>query len=243
MRIYLIIIFLFSLNIIQSQNSTIKGTIYTENEVLPFATIKIKENKKGTTSDIDGNYMIENLRSGKYTIIASYVGHISQKKEIHLNKDQIITVNFSLGSSATLDEVVITGTMKPTYVSASPIKIDVITSKEINTYLPAVASSIIESVQLINGVQEVIACGICYTNSISINGLGGSYSAILMDGTPICGSLASVYGLNGIPNMIIERVEVIKGPNSTLYGSEAVAGVINIITKNLKNNLFYLLIL
>ncbi len=209
----------------------IKGTIYSENETLPFATIQIKENNKGTTSDINGNYKLKNLKPGKYTIIASFVGHISQKKEVYLNKDQVITVKFSLGSSSTLDEVVITGTMKPTYVSASPIKIEVITSKEINTYLPAAASSIIESVQLINGVQEVIACGICYTNSISINGLKGSYSAILMDGTPIYGSLASVYGLNGIPNMIIDRVEVIKGPNSTLYGSEAVAGVINIITK------------
>ena len=225
------IMLLFTLNIIYSQNSTIKGTIYSENETLPFSTIQLKENKKGTTSDIEGNYNLENLKPGKYTIVASHVGHISQKKEVYLKEGQVITVNFSLGSSATLDEVVITGTMKPTYVSASPIKIDVITSKEIDTYLPAPASSIIESVQLINGVQEVIACGICYTNSISINGLGGSYSAILMDGTPIYGSLASVYGLNGIPNMIIEKVEVIKGPNSTLYGSEAVAGVINIITK------------
>jgi len=231
MKKLLLIFLLFSLNSLFSQNTTIKGTIYSENEILPFATIQIKESKKGTTSDIDGNYRIENLNPGNYTILASYVGHISQKKEIIVLEGQVLTINFSLGSSSTLDEVVITGTMKPTYVSASPIKIDVITSKELDTYLPSASSSIIESVQLINGVQEVVACGICYTNSISINGLGGSYSAILMDGTPIYGSLASVYGLNGIPNMIIERVEVIKGPNSTLYGSEAVAGVINIITK------------
>lgn len=231
MRKLLFLFILFTLNILYSQDGLIKGTIYSENEILPFATIQIKENKKGTTSDIDGNYKIENLKPGNYTIIASFVGHISQKKTVSISLGQELTVNFSLGSSLSLDEVVVTGTMKPTYVSASPIKIDVITSKELNTYLPAASSSIIESVQLINGVQEVVACGICYTNNISINGLGGSYTAILMDGTPIYGSLASVYGLNGIPNLIIERVEVIKGPNSTLYGSEAVAGVINIITK------------
>lgn len=131
-----------------------------------------------------------------------------------------------------MDEIVVTGTMKPTYVSDSPIKVDVITAKQLETFLPAAASSIVDNVKLVNGVQEVVACGVCFTNSISINGLPGPYTAVLMDGMPIYGNLAAVYGLNGIPNMIIDRFEVIKGPSSTLYGSEAVAGVINIITKN-----------
>ncbi|MEM8909527.1 MAG: TonB-dependent receptor, partial [Bacteroidota bacterium] len=131
-----------------------------------------------------------------------------------------------------LEEIVVTGTMKPTYVSDSPIKVEVVTAKQLETFLPAAASSIVENMQLVNGVQEVVACGVCYTNSISINGLSGAYTAVLMDGMPIYGSLASVYGLNGIPNMIVDRFEVIKGPSSTLYGSEAVAGVINIITKD-----------
>ena len=92
-----------------------------------------------------------------------------------------------------------------------------------------------EGVKLINGVQEVVACGVCFTNSISINGLPGPYTAVLIDGSPMFGNLASVYGLNGIPNQVIDRFEVIKGPNSTLYGSEAMAGVINIITKDPTN--------
>jgi outer membrane receptor for ferrienterochelin and colicins len=88
-----------------------------------------------------------------------------------------------------------------------------------------------EAIQMVNGVQEVTACGVCFTNSISINGLPGPYTAVLIDGAPMFGNLASVYGLNGIPTTIIDRFEVVKGPSSTLYGSEAVAGVINIITK------------
>lgn len=131
-----------------------------------------------------------------------------------------------------MDEVVVTGTMRPTFVSQSPVKIDVITSTYLNRFIPAASSSIVEGVTLVNGVQEVVACGVCFTNSISINGLPCPYTAVLMDGTPIYGNLASVYGLNGIPSMIIDRFEVIKGPSSTLYGSEAVAGVINIITKD-----------
>ncbi len=184
------------------------------------------------TSGLDGSYLPEDLEPGKHVVVVSHVGHISEKREVLVKAGETTTVNFLMSSSALLDEIVVTGTMKPTFVSSSPVKIDVVTSEQFDLYLPSAASSIIESVQLVNGVQEVIDCGVCYTNSISVNGLPGSYTAILMDGTPIYGSLASVYGLNGIPNMIIDRFEVIKGPNSTLYGSDAVAGVINVITKN-----------
>lgn len=215
-----------------AQNGGVIGHISDEASDVPFATVYLKNTEFGTTSDTGGNYQLENIQPGNYTLIVSYAGYISEKKQIQIKPEETLKVNFRLISSSTLDEVVVTGTMKETYVSASPIKIDVVTSKQFDTYLPSASSSVIESAQLVNGVQEVVACGVCYTNNISVNGLPGSYTAILMDGTPIYGSLASVYGLNGIPNMIIDRFEVIKGPSSTLYGSEAVAGVINIITKN-----------
>ncbi|MGI9532081.1 TonB-dependent receptor [Lutimonas sp.] len=214
------------------QNASISGEIMADGAKLPFATIQIKNSAKGCTADENGYFEMKNISPGNYTLIASFVGFISEKKHLEVKAGQNLLVSFNLSSNAALDEIVVTGTMKETYVSASPIKIDVVTSKQLDTYLPSAASSVIESAQLVNGVQEVVACGVCYTNSISVNGLPGSYTAILMDGTPIYGSLASVYGLNGIPNMIIDRFEVIKGPSSTLYGSEAVAGVINIITKN-----------
>ena len=217
---------------INAQNATISGRISGDDSYLPFATIHLKNSDIGSTSDENGHYTINNLAPGSYTFIASFIGFISEKKQVEIKNGENVVLNFKLTANATLDEIVVTGTMKETYVSASPIKIDVVTSKQLDTYLPSAASSVIESAQLVNGVQEVVACGVCYTNNISINGLPGSYTAILMDGTPIYGSLASVYGLNGIPNMIIDRFEVIKGPSSTLYGSEAVAGVINIITKN-----------
>ncbi len=214
------------------QTGSIKGKVISGGETLPFASIQIKNTNIGVTSGMDGGFYLDGLEPGKHVIVVSHVGHISEKKEVLVKAGETITVNFLMSPSALLDEIVVTGTMKPTFVSRSPVKIDVVTSEQFDLYLPSAASSIIESVQLVNGVQEVIDCGVCYTNSISVNGLPGSYTAILMDGTPIYGSLASVYGLNGIPNMIIDRFEVIKGPNSTLYGSDAVAGVINVITKN-----------
>ena len=223
--------FLLSLQAL-AQTGNIKGTIINSEETLPFANVQVKNTDIGVSSGMDGNYYLTGLEPGKHVLIVSHVGHISEKKEVLVKAGETTTANFVMSSSALLDEIVVTGTMKPTYVSKSPVKIDVVTSEQFDLYLPSAASSIIESVQLVNGVQEVIDCGVCYTNNISVNGLPGSYTAILMDGTPIYGSLASVYGLNGIPNLIIDRFEVIKGPNSTLYGTDAVAGVINIITKN-----------
>ncbi len=234
-RCSILMIFALISTFCMAQTGELKGHLSAEDEHLPFANVYLKGTNTGTTSNELGNYHLQNLQPGNYTIIASFVGYLSQKKQIVIKVGETLIVNFNLVSSSALDEIVVTGTMKETYVSASPIKIDVVTSKQLDTYLPSAASSVIESVQLVNGVQEVVACGVCYTNSISVNGLPGSYTAILMDGTPIYGSLASVYGLNGIPNMIIDRFEVIKGPSSTLYGSEAVAGVINIITKNPEN--------
>ncbi|MEL6865969.1 MAG: TonB-dependent receptor [Bacteroidota bacterium] len=217
---------------IWGQSATIQGTIRADEEALGFATIQIKELQIGTSADAHGFYQFKALEAGKYTLIVSYVGFQEQQQSIRVASDSQAQLDFSLDATQMMEEIVVTGTMKPTYVSASPIKVDVVTAKQLNTYLPAAASSIVEGVSLVNGVQEVVACGVCYTNSISINGLEGAYTAILMDGSPIYGNLAAVYGLNGIPNMIIDRFEVIKGPSSTLYGSEAVAGVINIITKD-----------
>ncbi len=148
----------------------------------------------------------------------------------------VSTTNVHLGdvqlkpSSLVLNELVVSGTLRPVHLSNSAVRIEVVNSKQLlKSMAPA---NLMESLGMINGVQEVLSCGVCYTNAISINGLPGNYTAVLIDGSPLYGNLASVYGLNGIPIQILDRYEVIKGPNSTLYGSEAMAGVINIITKD-----------
>jgi outer membrane receptor for ferrienterochelin and colicins len=222
---------ILAISSLQSQ-SVIKGKITDGNTPLAFVNVYIENTNIGSFSNDNGYFELTNIPLGEQTLVFSAVGYKPFKKTIAVavqNKALHIVLD---PSSENLDEVVITGTLKPTFVSASPVKIEVVTAKKLETFLPTASSSIVESVKLINGVQEVVACGVCFTNSISINGLPGAYTAILIDGTPIYGNLASVYGLNGIPNMIIDRIEIIKGPSSTLYGSEAVAGVINIITKN-----------
>lgn len=215
---------------LQAQNG-IKGTVMAYEEVFPGATVQLTGTEYGTITDANGEFKFSNIPIGSYTLEIRSVGFKVIKKSIKIPFNGNIEVSLE-ESTLTMDEVVVTGTMQPTFVSQSPVKVEVVTSKHLNTYIPAASTSVVEGISLVNGVQEVVACGVCYTNSISINGLPGPYTAILMDGSPIYGNLASVYGLNGIPSMIIDRFEVIKGPSSTLYGSEAVAGVINIITKD-----------
>ncbi len=216
-----------------TQAITLQGQVLGDGEGLAYAVIAVNDGETGTTTDEDGYFELTNLPSDSIQLTASYVGFSPKSQVIFVGDQPITSITFHLESTvAHLEQVVITGTMKPTFVSDSPVKIDVITARQLETFLPSAGASIVENVSLVNGVQEVVACGVCFTNSISINGLPGPYTAVLMDGMPIYGNLASVYGLNGIPNMIIDRFEIIKGPSSTLYGSEAVAGVINIITKD-----------
>ena len=209
----------------------LKGQVKSNNEGFPGATVRLLETDFGTITDGKGMFFIEKVPAGSYLFEVRSVGFKVIKKEIQVPSANPMDFNLE-ESTLTMNEVVVTGTMSPTFVSASPVKVEVVTSEHLNTYIPTASTSIVEGISLVNGVQEVVACGVCFTNSISINGLPGPYTAILMDGSPIYGNLASVYGLNGIPSMIIDRFEVIKGPSSTLYGSEAVAGVINIITKD-----------
>jgi outer membrane receptor for ferrienterochelin and colicins len=228
-RVISILLFLPAITLAQS---TIQGHIVSAEGGIPGATVQLLNTSIGTVSQADGSFLLQNIPFGQYTLEVRSIGFKPLTQNIDL-KNASFTLKLELQeTSLTMDEVVVTGTMRPTFVSQSPVKIDVITSSYLNRFIPAAASSIVEGVTLVNGVQEVVACGVCFTNSISINGLPGPYTAVLMDGTPIYGNLASVYGLNGIPSMIIDRFEVIKGPSSTLYGSEAVAGVINIITKD-----------
>ena len=131
-----------------------------------------------------------------------------------------------------LNEVVVSGTLKPVRRLESAVPVEV--------YSPVFfkknpTASIYEALQNVNGVRPQLNCGVCNTGDIHINGLEGPYTSVLIDGMPIVSSLSTVYGLSGIPNSLVERIEIVKGPASSLYGSEAVGGLINIITKNPNN--------
>lgn len=128
-----------------------------------------------------------------------------------------------------IDEIVVTGTLKSVSRLETPVPVEIYTA----TFLKKnPTSNIFEALQNVNGVRPQLNCNICNTGDIHINGLEGPYTMVTIDGMPIVSSLSTVYGLSGIPNSLIDRIEIVKGPASSLYGSEAVGGLINIITKN-----------
>ncbi|WCM41429.1 TonB-dependent receptor [Flavobacterium sp. CBA20B-1] len=128
-----------------------------------------------------------------------------------------------------LDEIVISGSLKPVLRSESLMPVEVYTP---TFFKKNPTPNIFEALQNVNGVKPQVNCSVCNTGDIHINGLEGPYTFVLIDGMPIVSGLSTVYGLSGIPNSLIEKVEIVKGPASSLYGSEAVGGLINIITKN-----------
>jgi outer membrane receptor for ferrienterochelin and colicins len=129
----------------------------------------------------------------------------------------------------TLGTVVVSATMKEVTKDASPIPVEIYTPK---FFQKNATPTIFEALGIVNGVRPQLNCNVCSTGDIHINGMEGPYTMITIDGMPIVSGLSTVYGLSGIPNGMVERIEVVKGPASTLYGSEAVGGMINVITKN-----------
>lgn len=233
MKFYLKILFLIFSVTCSSQNNSLTGKISDRLENLSYANIYIQNTKFGTSSNDEGYYQIKNIPSGTYKIVVSSIGYNTKTIEITFNKDEKIIQNFSLVSDNSLDEIVVSGNLKPVSKSASSVPVDVY-SKSFFKKNPT--PSIFESLQNVNGVRPQLNCNVCNTGDIHINGLEGPYTFVLIDGMPIVSGLSTVYGLTGIPQALIQRVEVVKGPASTLYGSEAVGGIINIITKKPSNS-------
>ena len=223
----LILVILCLLNyVVRAQ--TITGKTSTNGDALPYVNVYLKGTQKGAVSNDNGMFSFKNVTPGKYTIIASFTGYQTQKRSITVSKSKDVTINFNLPESELLDEVVVTGTLKAVSRLDSPVPVEVYST----TFLKKNPTpNIFEALQNVNGVRPQINCNVCNTGDIHINGLEGPYTLVLIDGMPIVSGLSTVYGLSGIPNSLIEQIEIVKGPASSLYGSEAVGGLINIITK------------
>ncbi|MFH6992951.1 TonB-dependent receptor domain-containing protein [Flavobacterium sp. FlaQc-48] len=234
MKKLFLILLLFGLQITFAQEtSSVSGFISGEGHKLQFVNVHLTGTKHKTITDSLGYYTFENVAVGNYTIQVSQVGFQTIKKKIEVIKDSIQSYDFELTDNENqLNEVVVSGTLKAVKRLESAVPVEV--------YSPVFfkknpTPSIYEALQNINGVRPQLNCGVCNTGDIHINGLEGPYTLVLIDGMPIVSSLSTVYGLSGIPNSLVERIEIVKGPASSLYGSEAVGGLINIITKNPTN--------
>lgn len=232
---YLFTILLFSmLQVSFSQNtSSISGKVSIENPETQQANVQILKTNYKTQTDSLGYYKLEAIPLGNYKIQISSLGQKTITKNIVVKENEPLTLDFELTSNENeLNEVVISGTLKAVKRLESAVPVEVYTPV---FFKKNPTANIYEALQNVNGVRPQLNCGVCNTGDIHINGLEGPYTAVMIDGMPIVSSLSTVYGLSGIPNSLVERIEIVKGPASSLYGSEAVGGLINIITKSATN--------
>jgi outer membrane receptor for ferrienterochelin and colicins len=207
---------------------TVKGKVSAQGSPVSFATIGFQQLQKTTLSNEKGEFELSNLPAGKYYLQVSMVGFERAKVLVQTEKEEFIPIELK-SLNTTLNELTISGTMREVSKSSSPVPVEIYGHQ---FFKKSPSSSLFQSLQMINGVQATLNCNVCNTGDIHINGLDGPYTLVLIDGMPIISALSTVYGLSGIPNGMIEKVEVVKGPAASLYGSEAVGGLINVITKS-----------
>ena len=224
--LFLTVLFLF-LNA-DAQDVVLKGKVESNGLPVVKASLRILELQRSSQTDAEGNFGFVALSSGKYQIRISALGYQTQINTVRVLSDTVLTFDL-VEQKENLREVVVTGTQKEVNRLESPVPVEIYTAK---FFQKNPTPSIFDALQNINGVRPQLNCNICNTGDIHINGLEGPYTMVMIDGMPIVSSLSTVYGLSGIPNSLVDRIEVVKGPASSLYGSEAVGGLINIITKD-----------
>lgn len=192
-------------------------------------TIAIKGTNYGASTDKTGHYMLKNLKEGEITLIMRGLGYLSQEKTIRVKDNTTIEINFEAKEdNVSLDEIVVSSSRQATLRRLAPTLVSVIDEKIFDR---ANVNNLAQGLVFKPGVRVENNCQNCGFNQVRINGLDGRYSQILINSRPIMSALAGVYGLEQIPSNMIDRVEVVRGGGSALYGSSAIAGVINIITK------------
>jgi outer membrane receptor for ferrienterochelin and colicins len=177
-------------------------------------------------SDTKGNIRIQNHKSNQIIISISCIGFKSLQDTISLNETKIIYLDEDVFN---LDQVTVTGTRTPHTLNKAPILTQVITSKEIENIDATNALEILEIE--IPGI-EISQAG--YGPSLNMQGLGANYTLILVDGERMAGETDGNVDYYKINSGNIDRIELVRGASSTLYGSSAMGGVINIITKKPK---------
>ena len=196
---------------------------------IPYAKIQVKGTKLTTVCDKTGHFQMSHLPLGNQTIVASCMGYVSEEREVLMQKGKGTEVYFLLNDDEMeLKQVVVTGTRTQHYLKDVPIRTEVLTSRALKNKN---ANNLYEALEGMPGIRVEQQCQFCNFSMVRMQGLGAEHTQVLVDGEPIYSGLAGVYGLQQLGTNDVDRLEIVKGAGSALYGSSAVAGAINIITK------------
>ena len=215
----------------QDTDAHIHGHVIDRNtgEHLPYIVVILKGTTMGVSTESTGHYMMRNVPEGTFTVEVSSVGYKTQQREINVRRGHSYEVNFSLEEDLVqIDGVIVSATRSETTRRMSPTLVNVV---GMDIYSTANATTVAQGLSFQPGVRVENNCQNCGFQQVRINGLDGQYTQILIDSRPIFSALAGVYGIEQLPANMVDRVEVMRGGGSALFGSSAIAGTINIITK------------
>ena len=205
-------------------------------EHLSFVNVQVEGTALGCLTDESGHFYLKNLPEGELTIVFSMMGYETEKRTVSLRRDTLIEMNVAIAeTSFMIDNVVVTANKYETKQREVATIVNVISPLIIQS---TTSNSMADVLNFQTGLRVEETCSNCGVPQIRINGLEGQYTQILMDSRPIFSSLASVYGLEQLPAGMVDRIEVIRGGGSALFGANAIAGVVNIITKEPTRNFF-----
>ena len=198
-------------------------------EHLPYIVVLLRGTTIGVTTESTGHYAIRNVPVGDFVVEVSAIGYKTQTRSIHIAKGRSYEVNFSLEEDfVQIDGVIVSATRSETTRKMSPTLVNVV---GMDVYNKTGATTVAQGLSFQPGVRVENNCQNCGFQQVRINGLDGQYTQILIDSRPIFSALAGVYGIEQLPANMVDRVEVMRGGGSALFGSSAIAGTINIITK------------
>ena len=205
-------------------------------ENIPFATVLIVGTDKGTMSNEVGQFQFKELTEGSYVLRVSAVGYKTLEKTIVVGGEYMAVAHFPLEEeNFMVDEVVVSASRSEMSRRDAPVVVSVLSPILFETVN---STDLAKSLNFQSGLRVENNCQNCGFPQVRINGLDGPYSQILINSRPIISALGGVYGLEQIPTNMIDRVEVVRGGGSALFGANAVGGTINIITKDPINNSF-----
>ena len=212
-----------------AQGKTISGTVSASNNFVESVTISLNDGQEVTTSNANGYYEFTNLSAGVYEIVVTGVAFKTSIKSIVVCENSTYTLNFELSNFENyLSEVVVTGTKTFKRKTESAVIVHVLDSKTLNNMQ---VCNLAEGLKFQPGLRVETDCQTCNYQQLRMNGLAGGYSQILINGRPIFSPLMGLYGMEQLPVNMIDRIEVVRGGGSSLYGSSAIGGTVNVITK------------
>lgn len=198
-------------------------------EHLPFVNVQLKGTDIGTVTDETGHYFLKDLPVGRQTVVFSYVGYETLELPVVTEADKTVELKAAIKEfSQQLNSVVVTANRYATKRQEAATIVNVLSPKLFET---TAVSCVADALCFQPGLRVENTCSNCGKTDLRINGLQGQYTQILMDSRPVFSSMASVYGLEQVPAAMIDRIEVVRGGGSAVYGANAIAGVVNIITK------------